>query len=158
MTQPPRSTGDLIAVLHQDADNVVDPETFLRALTAQATATRRPRSTQRWLLPAVAAAAVAAVALVAVWVAAGRAKQPLSPAEPKPTATPQGATLNRQLTTAETIRLVRLVNLPAGSAVTSMRPSALSGPALGTRLSSSLSVATPVRGMVNSAGRRRCPP
>lgn len=132
MTHLQRSTGDLIAVLQQDAQNVADPDTFLRALTAKAATRSRARGARRWLLPALAAATVGVVAIAAVSIAAGHTRQRVAPAQPAT------ADRNRQLTTAETIRLVDLVNLPPASSLTTVQPRSLNYPAGGILASTSL--------------------
>lgn len=130
-----RTTADLVAVLEQDARNVADPDTFLQALVVHTTSRRPSQDRPRWLLPALVVGVVAAVALATVWIATGHPRRQVQPAQP----TGPSSALNRQLTTAETIRLVGLVNLPPGSTSTITQPGSLPGPAVGF-LTSSTSV------------------
>ena len=90
----------------------------------------------------------APITIVAILLLASCTTNQAQPARPNPTSTtpatatatakPVNAALNRQLTTAETIRLVGLVDLPPNSSATTVQPSSLSSPAGGTPASASL--------------------
>ena len=97
----------------------------------------RPPRLRREFLSALAAVVVVVVVLAGVSVATGHDRR-VDQGQPTRTAAGQGAVLNRQLTTAETIRLVGLIKLPPGSSATSVQPSSLTMPAIGRSASSSL--------------------